>query len=304
LPEKLLPTETARRYCTGESVSAREKSDRLIFTFLLNEESGGEWVEGQGNLSALLQIRNELAHGDLRALYLGWLMGVESGEVEKEQVEPPLPPNLGDLSGPQASFADFFHLDPDLLSVAAQNSARTGAKHPDPKELSSWIASLPVQEKNEMLVRLMAGEAAKIGMELQSRFHRQRENDHPSERPKPRTAAELLAAAEKQRENRAQGEARKAALEKERQERLAAIAREKHLDSLSGRSETIWTTVETLTATRLPKSYDLAVKHLIDLRDLAERESHQADFKKGIVRFRNEQSAKKSLIDRLVKAGL
>ncbi|MCI0748543.1 MAG: hypothetical protein L0Y58_24305 [Verrucomicrobia subdivision 3 bacterium] len=38
LPAKLIPAQTARCYCSSQPVSVREKSGKLIFTFLLNEE--------------------------------------------------------------------------------------------------------------------------------------------------------------------------------------------------------------------------------------------------------------------------
>ncbi len=231
-------------------------------------------------------------------------MGVQAGELGATEPEPLLPPNLGDLSGSQASFADFFHLDSDLLAVAAKNSPRIGVEPADLKELSSWISSLPVSKKDEMLVRLMAGEEVKIGMELQSQFQRLRHASQSTATMKPRTVGELLAAAEMYREARGQEQQRKAALEKGRRQRRAAIAREKHLNALKGRAETIWTTVETLASSRLPKNYDLTMEHLLDLRDLAERESRQADFTKRLAEFRDGHAAKRSLIDRLAKAGL
>jgi len=41
-----------------------------------------------------------------------------------------------------------------------------------------------------------------------------------------------------------------------------------------------------------------------DLRDLAEREGRQAEFKKRFHALRNQHGAKKSLIERLAKRGL
>jgi len=174
LPAKLLAPKIAQRYCRSRAASAREKSGRLIVTFLLQEEPGGQSLQGDGIISPLLEIRNELTEGDHRALYLGWLLGAQSGELDDAEPEPSVPPNLGDLSAPQKKFADFFHLDLDLLAVAANNSPRMARKPAERKELSAWIASLPVEEKDEMLVRVMAGEEDSIARELQAQFHRLR----------------------------------------------------------------------------------------------------------------------------------
>jgi len=304
LPSGLLMADTAGRYCSTRTASSREKSGKVILTFLSEDEPDGEWLEGEGQLSSLLQIRNELAQGDLRSLYLGWLMGVQAGELKASEKEPPVPLNLDNLSGPQANLADFLCLDPDLLAVAARNSPRAKFEVANRQELAFWIASLPVREKDEILVRLMIGEEAKLGMELQARFHRQRDPNDAAAVAEGRPVSELLAAAEAHRQERQKEQARRAATAKADRIRQEAIARGRHLDSLQGRSETIWATVETLVASRLPKSYDQVVQHLGDLGDLADREGHQADFKNRLAAFRNQHAAKKSLLDRLAKGGL
>jgi hypothetical protein len=221
LPAKLLPADTARRYSSGRAASSREKSGKLILTFLSEEEPDGEWFEEGGNLSSLLLIRNELAHGDFRSLYLGWLMGVQAGELTEKTKEPPVPPNLDALSSPQARLADFFHLDPDLLAVAARNSPRNRVGSANRQKLSSWVAALPVQEKDEILVRLMTGEETEVGMGLQSRFHRTRDTNDSTVEVKRRSVSELLAAAQAHSHERQQEQARKAAIEKARRQRQA-----------------------------------------------------------------------------------
>jgi hypothetical protein len=209
VPARLLPADTASRYCFSEAASSRVKSGKLILTFLSEQEADEEWIDGEGNLSSLLQIRNELAQGDLRSLYLGWLMGAQAGESTEEEEEPPVPPNLDALSGPQANLADFFRLDPDLVAVAAQNCPRTRVDVAKRQELSSWVAALPLQEKNKIICRLMTGEETKVGMELQARFRRQHDTNDSPAGEKRRTVAELLASAEDRRRERQLEQARK-----------------------------------------------------------------------------------------------
>ena len=299
IPAGLLPLKTAEQYCSSQAASSREIAGKLIFTFLSEDTPDEEWLEGGGNLSPLMQIRNELTHGDFRSLYLGWLMGVQSGELEPTQPEPPVPPNLGELSGAQANLAEFFRLDPDLLAAAAQKSPCLQTDVPNDDDRSAWIASLSARAKDELLIRVMDGNASGVGMELQSQFRSQRQPSQSASAAKPRTVAGLLSAAKVLAENRQREQQMKAALEKARLAQQAALARERHLESLKGRSEQIWTDVETLTATRLPKSYDQAVQHLDDLRELADREGHQDDFNHRLATFRSRHSAKKSLTDRL-----
>jgi hypothetical protein len=65
----------------------------------------------------------------------------------------------------------------------------------------------------------------------------------------------------------------------------------------------LWTKVESLIATKQPKSYDQAVGLLVDLRDLASRKD-EADFRRRVEALRNAHAGKWTLVDRLHKAGL
>jgi len=304
LPAKLLSAETARLYCSGDAASVREKSGKVILTFLSEEESGGEWVEGGGVLSSLLPLRKELAQGDLRGLYVGWLLNVQAGGLEEEDAEPPLPPNLGGLSGSLSDLVDFLRIDPDLLAVATEASPRKQTRPAQPAEIAVWVAQIPVREKDDLLVRLMAGEDDALGAELRSRFDRSRADSGPAPEVPRRTVGQLLAAAEAFRSKRQHAEAHRAAEQKARQEHLAATARQKHLDALTGRESELWTQVDQLAATKLPKSYDLAVQHLVDLRDIAARKGEEADFSRRLAILREVQSRKPSFIGRLRDKGL
>jgi hypothetical protein len=62
--------------------------------------------------------------------------------------------------------------------------------------------------------------------------------------------------------------------------------------------------VETLISTKQPKSYDQAVRLLIDLRDLATRKGKMVEFKARLDALRAAQTRKLSFIERLRRAGL
>ncbi|MDI6754373.1 MAG: hypothetical protein QME78_08260, partial [Thermodesulfobacteriota bacterium] len=121
---------------------------------------------------------------------------------------------------------------------------------------------------------------------------------------KRRTAGELLRAAEEHTEQQRRLAAQRAAEEKARREREAAISREKHLDKIAGQEPKLWSEVENLIATKQPKSYDLAVKLLVDLRDLAIRRGKREEFGARLDALRVAQTRKPALIERLRKAGL
>ena len=73
LPKRLIDLDTVSRYCAGDCFSCREAGDNLILEFL-SEEEDGDWGEGEGWLSSLIPLRAEILNGDLRSLYLGWLL--------------------------------------------------------------------------------------------------------------------------------------------------------------------------------------------------------------------------------------
>ena len=107
LPRRVLDPATARRYCRGEAASARAKGEHVILEFS-SEEEGSDWVEEDedGSLSSLVPLRAEIASGDLRALYLGWLLCAQAGELDDDEEEPPCPPGLGRLSAALEAFVD------------------------------------------------------------------------------------------------------------------------------------------------------------------------------------------------------
>jgi len=305
LPTRLLDAKIARLYCDGERSSAREKNGKVILTFLSEDEEGGDWVEGEGRLSSLISVRAELARGDLRSLYLGWLLGAQSGDLENDQIEPPVPAGLAQLSASLESLVEFLRIDTNLVGVAAAASPPLVHTEPKPAEVREWLAKLPVAKKDDLLGRLIVDGDGALASELVQRMRRQGEGDRSVARgvAERRTVAELLRAAEEAADERRRIAAEKAAKEKARREREAALARAKHLDKLAGMEPMLWEKVEGLIATKQPKSYDQAVGLLVDLRDLAAR-NDGADFRGRVEALRVATARKPTFIDRLHKAGL
>jgi hypothetical protein len=303
LPIRLLDTKTARQYCAGERASVREKNAKLILTFVSEAEDGGDWVEGEGRLSSLISVRGELRRGDLRTLYLGWLLCAQHGDLDDDAREPPVPAGLAELSASLESFAEFLRIDRGLIRVAAGASSSLGRAEPKPAKIRPWLAQLPAGEKDDFLVRFIAGDPA-LANGLVQRMRRERGEDGAGKPPPDRrTVAELLRAAEDTVEQRRHVEAGKAVKEKARRDHEAAAARGKHLDMLAATESDLWRRVEDLVATKQPKRYDEAVALLTDLRDLAARKNG-ADFHHRLKALRAGHARKSTLIDRLHKAGL
>ncbi|OHB67023.1 MAG: hypothetical protein A2Y76_07610 [Planctomycetes bacterium RBG_13_60_9] len=305
LPSRLLDLETAQQYCVSEYVFAWESGDHVILSFTSDEEGEG-WIEGEGHLSSLIPVRAELAHGDLRALYLGWLLCVQSRELDDEEIEPPVPPGLGQLSASLQGFADFLRVDEDLLYVAAQASEPAVDARISRKELHDWIAELPAGEKDDVLTRLVIDEDSSVATELFQWFLEHRKamaGGFPAQATR-RTVGELLRAAETRAEERQQAEARRRAEEAKRREQKAAAARAAHLARIADQEPRLWDRVDRLIAERKPKSYDEAVALLIDLRDLAQRSGRSKESRRKLRAIRLTHARKPSLLKRLDKAGL
>jgi hypothetical protein len=303
LPARLLDLDTAREYCGGGSASVRGKAGNVILSLVSDDEEGGEWVEGEGHLSSLIGIRAELAGGDLRALYLGWLLRAQAGELDGEEIEPPVPAGLGNLSASLEALAEFLRIESDLLHVAARASAPQEDTTPRHEEVQAWVAGLSTKHKDDLLTRLILERDQALVMELLRRFLKERAGRVASAPVARRKVGELRRAAEAYTAERQRREAERRAQEKARREREAAIARAKHLDEIAGREPRLWAEVDTLIATKQPQSYDRAVGLLVDLRDLDARDKAN-DFRPRLEALRQAHARKPTLIQRLTKAGL
>ena len=305
LPVRLLDVATARPYCAGERALVREKGQKTILSFASEDEEGGEWIQGEEQLSSLISLRSDLARGDLRALYLGWLLCAQSGDLADDEVEPPVPAGLTQLSASLESLVEFLRVDTDLLAAAAIASPSLANIEADPAAVREWLAQVPIAEKDGYLAQLMAGNEGALASELVQRMRRECRADRGVSEMvrKRRTVAELLRAGEEAAGERERIAAEKAAKEKEQRDRAAARARAKHLDQLAGKEPALWEKVEHLVATKLPKSYDQVLGLLVDLRDLAARKD-AAVFRRRIEAFRTAHARKPTLISRLDKAGL
>jgi hypothetical protein len=303
LPRRLLDRATAGRYCVGDAASAAESGDHLILTFS-SEEEGGDWLEdGNGMLASILPVRAEIERGDHRALYLAWLLCIqyadEDEDEENDEPEPPVPPGLGELSAAQHAFADFLRIDEDLIAAAAERSPALPAE-PGADEIRAWVAALADAEKTALLVRVAQGRGGAVGAELVRRMRA--EQAPPAARGEPRTAADLLAAAERTAAERLRVEKERAAREKARADAEKAAARARYLDGLAGVEGETWARVDALIDSMQPKRYDEAVQLLVDLRDLAVRDGRGDEALARIEEIRARHERKSSFRSRLARA--
>jgi hypothetical protein len=225
-------------------------------------------------------------------------------EMEDDELEPPVPPNLTDLNAPLNAFVDFMRIDTDLIAVAAENSISED-RQIDPKALKNWICNLPGHEKDEILFRVVEAPYPHLRTELIQRFQQTVSTKDKLKMDKQlRNVEDLLSRSETFAAERKRRAAELKAKEQARKKREEAIAREKYLESLAGREDRSWKNVGELIDSKQPAKYDEAVKLLVDLQDLNKKNGSEKVFKQKLNTICANHYRKVGFLNRLQKAGL
>ena len=304
-PRHLVDPEVVRLYGGDRSIKVRFAGDFAVAEFL-SEDEDGDFDDGTEWMAALLPVREDLAGGDLRALYLGWLLSAWTEELDEEAIEPPVPPGLQDLSPSLQALVDFLEVDEDLIAVAAEGSARFQDVRPTRAAYEEWIAGLAESEKNGYLLGLMEGAGLHLGADLRQRFRRAMAptNLQAGEVSQRRTVGQLLRTAEERTEARRQAEAERLARERAKRQAEQAAARAKHLDRLAMNELQAWQRVDALIDTKRPTEYDQAVALLVDLRDMSARTGRAEAYAECLRNLRERHARKPSLMERFERAKL
>jgi hypothetical protein len=295
LPLSLVDLSALEEYALPDFISIEIISEYVIIDINIDDEEGGYWIEGEGWLSKLARIRDDLLQGDYRALYLVWLkaasMSLDIEEIEEDALEPPVPPNLQNLSNPLETLVEFFQIDEDLITAAATNSFSTKQQK---LSLEKYIPALSEAEKIEFLTRVIKEEPL-VSVQLTKRLQelsKSKTSTINSESAR-RSISELLTSAENQTEIREQQEAQ-----------AAKEAKIRRLEALAPKEKQIWDEVFRLITLKQSKPYDEAVAHLVNLRDLAEHQGKLSEFWPKIYKIEKDYSRLSGLMSRLRKAGL
>jgi len=213
----------------------------------------------------LIPVREELERGDYRALYLGWLCGVDNDcaaegleHVAEDETEPLVPEGLGSLTAAQRALAEFLGLDEDLLTAAAAASPPAPDRTERAPEMERWVAGIPVDEDRKYLLLLLQGKGKQAEAQLRHRYAAYRRSQvSPGEATlvPPRSVAELEQLA---------GQARARRQEQEERKRQAELAerrrqRERHLTTLAKDFDRQWKHAHSLAEGRTAATYDQAL---------------------------------------------
>lgn len=293
-PVDAIPAAVREAYQYAESMEWSESGQYVILDIRQENEGGFGWVEGEGLLRGIAQVRNDILRGDYRGLYLAWLMAATQEfyflEDDEDLPEPPVPSSLDKLSPTLKNFADFFEIDSDLINAVAQNSSKD--TRPE-TQLSDYLVQLPDDDKLDFLKRLLAGETY-LSVALAKRLREIAGVDAVSlpTNDQRRTIRQLMDLADQVQHKREQ---------KERQQ--AEIARKKHLAKIAQAEDMYWARVPQLIEQKRANTYDEAVKILIDLRDLADERGELSEFQAKIRDIYKAYPTLRGLHSRLEKAG-
>jgi hypothetical protein len=300
-PASLLHLDVLSRYCGTDNACFWVAGDSVIVSLTSEKEDDCLDESAEDSLGSIVPARSELAVGDRRLLYLAWLLSVDAGVLPEGELEPPVPPGLGELSSPLRAVVEFLRLDDDLLSAAAEASEPTNPVAPSAVQLRRWVSGLSAPEKEDVLIRLASGDPD-VSREFVRRF---RTDANPVlDRAGTRTVAELQDAARQASHARGRLVAQCRAEEKAVRDRTQAAAREQHLKALTARQEQAWIEVHDAIDTRQAAHYDEAVALLKDLSAVSEREDRGDAFDERLTDLQKRHARKVSLLQRLERAGL
>ena len=270
-------------------IEFREGGTYIILDINFHEEGVVFWVEGEGWLSSLVRLRDDILRQDYRVLYLAWLKAISMNALNESEREPPAPPGLHSLSSALRNFVDLFEIDKHLVAVAAKMSGEQSQV--SESDLRQAIGHLSRDECEEYLLRLARGEPH-LSIALNVRL---RQATISSESPSPvrRTVKQLLTEAKQEHEE----EKRRKALEAE-QKRI------QELEALARREGEAWQEVEQLTQKSSAKTYEQAVQLLLQLREVASRQKQDDIFRQRLNGIYERYKTRHSLIEKLHTVGL
>lgn len=260
-----------RRRAQVRGLLSRARTPRR---FVGEYERDDGW-DDYGRLSSFAEDTVASAANDPRASYLTWLRAVQAGEIDDDEVEPPVPADFGKSS---EGFARFSRIDEDLFTIAAASGGQEVVGEPPEVYPAHWIESLSAAARKAWSRRFV----------------------RPGLKPKRwRTAGDLLAGAGACRRAKKLLAERKCALREE-----AAVAREARLEVLAFRRDEAWLEVSRLIETKRPAGYDKAVELLCDLRVLELRRGEAGVFVRRFQVLRQEHAKKRTLMRRFERASL
>lgn len=300
LPKKFIDRDRFADFLPGiDEVAIYDSGDNTIFDVDIAEmpEDSYEWDDGSGWLAALAPLRTDLLSGDLRVLYLAWLIGVQWEIVPGNEMEPL--PGIGQMNGGLEAFAGFFRIDPDLLQAASESGAVSETPELSAETFRASLEAMPDEEKTSWLYRLVQGDP-RVAAEVKSRVEKSLSSSEDSNAKSGlRTVSELRARASEIRKARKDAEARQREVRRLETERREEEERRARLRDLRLRGEEVWRDIEKEISRKNVSAYDCAVALISDLRTIAEEDGASDAFSSRLDSLRSRHSRKGRFLERL-----
>lgn len=296
LPLAMVDMAALRRYAYqtqwGESyLQIKEEDGYCLIDCRQHDEEGGDWMnEDDYDPGDLAVIRDNIIHGDYRALYLFWasLSLVSDEDGDDALLPPPVPAGLQQPTGAIDTFMDFLQISDDVLTTAQSVSPHLSEVTFD---YNALLAQLPPEECTQWLARLLNGELL-LDVQLRKRLE---------------TFVTVPAAAEGATLTVSELKSRVSAVEEAREIERAAEARaayEKSMHELADKEELLWKTVSFNLARQSAKSQELATQTLQELKALADFQGKQVSFREKMDALQKQYARRGKLLDYWTKVGL
>lgn len=301
LPKKFIDRERFDDFLPGVGeVAIFDSADSTIIDVGVGEipQDSYEWDDGSGWLAALAPLRADLLSGDLRILYLAWLIGVQWNAVPADKTEPL--PGIGPMNAGLETFADFFRIDPDLVCAASESGAVPETLELSAETFRAALDAMPDEEKTSWFWRLVQGDL-RVAAEVKSRVEEAISSE--SARTGLRTVSELRARAREIRREREAAAAEQREARRLESERRKEEERRARLDSLRLRGESVWQDIEDEISRKNVSAYDRAAALISDLRTLAQEDGAVDAFSSRLDSLRFRHRRKGRLMERLGRLG-
>jgi hypothetical protein len=293
LPKNLVDVPSIQPYLLEDWIMLEEHGNYFVLEIQINDQGDFfEWIESDSVLGQLTPLREQILQGDTRMLYLAWLKAIsmDDPEATEEEPEPPIPAGLKHLNASLQAFADFFEIDPHLISAAAASSKKAESS-PEP-DLESAIAKLSRAESDTHLLQIARGEPGAV-LSLKKRLVQLSGGKPSSQSKSARTAGELFEQAEK-----IEKEAERQAREEAERKRI------RKLEKLAQNEEATWASIENLLGQKRGAAYDEATKLLVDLCDMAKYKQRGSKFTERFKQILEKYGKSTALLERFRRAGL
>lgn len=293
LPKELIDVPSIQPYLLEDRIMLEEHGKYFVLEIQINEDADYfEWIESDAVLGQLIPLREQLLQGDARILYLAWLKAIATDDPEEveEELEPPVPAGLKQLNASLQAFAEFFEIDPHLISAAAVSSKKVESSlEPD---LESALGKLSCEECEFHLKQILRGEPGAV-LSLKKHLIQLSGGKPSGQTQSLRTAGELFEQAEK-----IEMEAKRKAREEAERRKI------QRFEKLAQEEEVTWAYVENLLGQKRGSAYDEATKLLAELRDMSDYKQRRSKFAERFKLICERYGKSVALMDRFRHAGL